>query len=173
MRASVPMLVVSGSMGSGKTTVLSELSDLLEEADMAHAAVDLDTFSIMHPRRGEQGERLMYDNLAATWPNYRALGAERLIVACALESRSDLRYYREAVPGAEPIVCLMVAPVETMQERVRGRDIGMLREKLLANSLRLAEILKKAQAEDYRVVNSEGRSITDVAREILSRAGWL
>ena len=167
------MLVVSGSMGSGKTTVLSELSDLLEEADVAHAAADLDTLSIMHPRRGEQGERLMYDNLAAMWRNFAALGAGRLIVACALEARSDLRYYREAVPGAEPIVCLLVAPVETMQDRVRGREIGMLRGKLLANSLRLAETLEKAKAEDYRVVNGQGRSITDVAREILLPAGWL
>lgn len=71
---SVPMLVISGSMGSGKTTVLSELSDLLEEAGVAHAAVDLDTLSLMHPRRGEQGERLMYDNLAAMWPNFAAGG---------------------------------------------------------------------------------------------------
>ena len=170
---SVPMLVISGSMGSGKTTVLSELSDLLEEASVAHAAVDLDMLSLMHPRRGEQGERLMYDNLAAMWPNFAALGAERLVVACALEDRADLRYYREAVPGAEPIVCLLVAPVETMQQRVRSRDIGMLQERLLANSLRLAETLPKARAEDFTVENGDSRSITEVAREILSRSGWL
>ena len=81
---SVPMLVILGAMGSGKTTVLSELSDLLEEAGVAHAAVDLDTLSLMYPRRGGQGARLMYDNLAAMWPNFAALGAERLVVACAL-----------------------------------------------------------------------------------------
>lgn len=170
---SVPMLVISGAMGSGKTTVLSELSDLLEDAGVAHAAVDLDTLSLMHPRRGEQGERLMYDNLAAMWPNFAALGAERLVVACALEDKADLKYYREAVPGAEPIVCLLVAPVETMQQRVRSRDIGMLQEQLMANSLRLAETLPKARAEDFTVENGDGRSITEVAREILARSGWL
>ena len=51
---SVPMLVISGAMGSGKTTVLSELSDLLEEAGVAHAAVDLDTLSLMYPRQGSR-----------------------------------------------------------------------------------------------------------------------
>ena len=33
----VPLLVISGSMGTGKTTVLSEASDLLSEAGIAHA----------------------------------------------------------------------------------------------------------------------------------------
>ena len=60
-----------------------------------------------------------------------------------------------------------------MQQRVRSRDIGMLQEQLLANSLRLAETLPKAQAEDFTVENGDGRPITEVAREILSRSGWL
>ena len=38
----VPLLVISGSMGTGKTTVLSEASDVLSEAGIAHAAIDLD-----------------------------------------------------------------------------------------------------------------------------------
>ena len=166
-------MIISGSMGSRKTTVLPEVSDLLKEAEVAHAAVDLDTLSIMHPHTGEQGDQLAYDNLAAMWPNFAALGAERLVVACALEDQADLRHYLEAVPGAEPVVCLLVALLRTMQERVRSRETGILQDQFLDNSMRLAQTLPHAQAEDFKVHNGDGRSITDVAREVLVGAGWL
>ena len=65
-------------MGTGKTTVLYEASDLLSEAGVAHAALDLDCLSVMHPQRGPRGQRLEFTNLAAVWPNYVASGAERL-----------------------------------------------------------------------------------------------
>jgi adenylate kinase len=36
------VIVISGSMGSGKTTVLGEASDVLSVCRLAHATVDLD-----------------------------------------------------------------------------------------------------------------------------------
>ncbi len=172
MRATVPVLIISGSMGSGKTTVLSEVSDLLVEADVAHAAIDLDWLTSMHPSRGQHGERLMFANLAVVWPIYAAAGAERLVVARVVGDRSELHQYREAVPGAEPVVCLLEASLETIQERLRGREPGMLQAKSVARSEALADILRRARAEDFTVENGAGRPITDVAREVLSRAGW-
>ena len=45
------MLIISGAMGAGRTTILSEVSDLLVEADVPHVVIDLDWLSgrIMHP----------------------------------------------------------------------------------------------------------------------------
>jgi len=169
----VPVLVISGSLGSGKTAVLSEASDLLKEAGIAHAAVDLDWLSIMHPTQERYGEQLMIANLAAVWPVYAAAGAERLLVARVVEDRSQLRRYREAVPGAEPIVCRLTTPIETMQERIRTREPGMFLAQAIARSAALDDILDRSRAEDFTVDNGEGRSIGDVAREVLSRAGWL
>ncbi len=173
MRATVPVLIISGSMGSGKTAVLSEVSDLLVEADVAHAAIDLDWLSIMHPPQGQHGERLMFANLAVAWPVYAAAGAERLVVARVVEDRSELHQYREAVPGAEPVVCRLEASIDTMQERLRCRDPGMFQAQGVARSAALADILWRSGAEDFTVDNGAGRSITDVANEVLSRAGWL
>ena len=173
MGATVPTLIISGSMGSGKTTVLSEVSDLLEEADVAHAAIDLDWLSIMHPSQGEHGERLMFANLAAGWPVFEAAGAERLVVARVVENRSELQQYRKAVPDAQPVVCRLTCSVEMMQKRVRIREPGMIQEEAVARARALDEILERTRAEDFAVDNGGGRSITDVAREVLSRAGWL
>ena len=173
MSVMVPLLVISGSLGSGKTTVLSEVSDLLVEANVAHAAIDLDWLSIMHSSQGQHGERLMFANLAAVWPVYAAAGAERLVVARVVEQRSELQQYRDAVPGAEPVVCRLEASIETMQERLRCREPGMFQAQGVARSAALADILRRTRAEDFTVDNAGERYITDVAREVLSRAGWL
>ena len=173
MSATVPLLIISGSMGSGKTTVLSEASDLLEEANVAHAAIDLDWLSKMHPSREQHGARLLFANLAVVWPIYAAAGAERLLVARVVENRSELQLYREAVPGAEPVVCRLTCAVETMEERVRTREPGMIQAEAVARARELAEILERNRAEDFTIDNGEEPSITDVAREVLSRAGWL
>ena len=129
----VPLLVISGSMGTGKTTVLYEASDLLSEAGIAHAAIDLDGLAVMHPQRAPHGQRLAFANLAAVWPNYAAAGAERLIVAIVVEDRANLDHYRAAVPGAhQPIVCRLTAPLSLMHERLRIREPGMFLDLALA-----------------------------------------
>ena len=173
LNTKVPVLLVSGSMGSGKTTVLFEASDLLVEARVAHAAVDLDCLSVMYPRQGRFGEPLMFANLAAIWPIYAAAGAQRLLVAYVVEDRSELHQYHEAVPGAEVVVCRLTASIETMQERLRIREPGTIQPQAIARSAELADILDRVKAEDFTVSNNGERPIAEVAHEVLSRAGWL
>ena len=171
--ASVPLLIISGSMGAGKTTVLSEASDLLVEAGVPHAVIDLDWLGQMNPRQDPFGQRLIFANLATIWPNYVAAGAERLIVARVVEDRSELDQYRTAVLGAEPVVCRLTAPVGLMHERLRTREPGMNLEHALRRAAELDGILERAGVEDFTVDNGPGRHIGDVAREVLVRAGWL
>ena len=160
-------------MGTGKTTVLFEASDLLSEAGIAHAAIDLDCLAVMHPQRGPHGQRLAFTNLAVVWPNYAVAGAERLIVAGVVEDRADLDKFRAAVPGAQPIVCRLIAPLSLMHERLRIREPGMFLNQALARAEELADILSRASVEDFAVDNGPGRSIGTVAREVLSLASWL
>jgi adenylylsulfate kinase len=167
MADTVPLLIISGSMGAGKTTVLGEAIDLLTESGIAHAAFDLDWLTFMHPRREPFGQGLMLKNLAAIWPIYAAAGPDRLIVARIVDSREGLKGYREATPGTQITVCRLTASVDTMQRRLGPREPGMFREEALAS------ILEASNAEDFRVDNDEGRNITKVARKVLSRAGWL
>lgn len=171
--ARVPLLIISGSLGTGKTTVLNEASDLLSEAGIAHAAIDLDCLAVMHPRRDPHGQRLAFANLAAVWPNYAAAGAERLMIARVVEERADLDHYRAAMPGAQPIVCRLTAPLSLMHERLRIRETGMFLEQSLARAAELDEILARAGVEDFAVDNGPGRSVGAVAREVLILAGWL
>src|SRR5207244_9730440 len=89
VRADVPVLVITGKMGSGKTTILGETSDLLTAHGIGHAAIDLDTLGIGHlPERAWAD--LSYRNLACVWQNYVAAGATRLLLAAAVENVGEL-----------------------------------------------------------------------------------
>ena len=135
--------------------------------------IDLDWLGVMHPRRDPHGQRPMFANLAAVWPIYAAAGAEQLIVARVVEDRAELDHYRAAVPGAQPTVCRLTTPLALMHKRLRIREPGMALEQALMRAAELADILEKARAEDFVVENGSGRSVGEVAREMLSLTGWL
>ena len=170
MTTQVTVIVISGSMGSGKTTVLAEASDLLAASGVVHAAIDLDALGIAH-LPGEARRALIYRNLASVWGNYAAAGVTRLLLADAVESRAELDRIRQAIPGCAVIVCRLTAKLETMQRRVSVREPGMLREELVGRVMVLDTLLDDARLEDFSLVNEDG-AVTEVARELLTRAGW-
>ncbi len=98
----VPVLLITGPVSVGKSSVLSEITELLEAADVPFAAVDLDALSWCYPSPpGDDRFRsgLTLRNLAALWTNFRAAGAERLVVARVIESRDELARYRKPSRG--------------------------------------------------------------------------
>lgn len=165
------LLVISGSMGSGKTTVMAEASDILAARGIVHAAIDLDALGIARLPDGAPDD-LSYRNLASVWGNYAAAGVNRLLIATAVEDRAALDRVREAVPGADVVVCRLEATLETMQQRVLLREPGMLQEKLVARAAELLALLDSTGIEDFSIDNEDG-SVTKVANEMLARAGWL
>jgi ABC-type uncharacterized transport system YnjBCD ATPase subunit len=167
----VHVIVISGSMGSGKTTVLAEASDVLAASGVVHAAIDMDLLSLGHLPAAASHD-LMIRNLAAVWNNYAAAGVTRLLLSEALDTAAKRERIREAVPGAEIAVCRLRAKLETMQQRVRLREPGMLQEQFVARVAELDASLDAGCVEDFSVEN-DGRSVTAVAREVLLRAGWL
>ncbi len=160
----VPTLLITGPVGVGKTAVAGEVSRLLERSGVPHAMVDVDALSQCFPR-------LALRNLAAVWSNCRAAGARRLILARVIESRADLGGYRSAVPGARIVVCRLRAPARTLASRIRRREPGAGRAWHLARARELAPLMERAAVEDF-VVETAGRSLTVVARDVLGRAGW-
>jgi adenylylsulfate kinase len=96
METNVPVLLITGPPGVGKTAVAAEVSELLDQAGAAHAFVDIDSLRWCYPRPAQDRFRvaLAMNNLAAIWTNFQAAGAARLILADVLESRGDLERYR-------------------------------------------------------------------------------
>jgi adenylylsulfate kinase len=172
MLAGAQVIVISGSMGAGKTTVMAEASDVLAHSGRVHAAVDLDTLGIAHlPERASIAD-VTYANLRSVGANYAAAGVSRLLVAAAVESRGDLERMRDALHAFEIIVCRLRAPLATMEERVRLREPGMYQQEFVGRVANLERRLDAAALEAFTLIN-DGRPVTDVARELLVRAGWI
>ena len=165
------VIAISGSMGSGKTTVLGEASDLLEAAGIPHAAIDLDAVSV-HLLPDADSRRVDAGNVASLVRNCAAAGIDNFLMAVAVEDRRSLRDLREAIGEAEVTVCRLTAAPATMAARVRRREPGMRQNEFVTRSRALDEVLSTAALEDFTIEN-DGRNVTAVARELLARAGWI
>lgn len=168
----VPTVLVTGTVGSGKTAVADEIAVLLREQDIRHALLDLDFLCVASPAADDPyGEELMLKNLAAVWPNFRALGIDYLVLARVIEDRDQLARYMEAVPEADIKIVRLTAPPQLVQERLKKREVGSFCDHLWQRSQELAPILDAAGVEDFVVVN-DGRPVRDVAEETMSTLGW-
>ena len=124
MTASVPVLLITGPVGVGKSTVAAEAGRLLREADVPHALVDLTWIEQCWPVPADDpwNECLTHRNLACMWENFRQAGAGRLLLVRVLEARSLLRHLAEAVPGADIMAVRLRAPLAVLHARIRARE---------------------------------------------------
>jgi chloramphenicol 3-O-phosphotransferase len=169
----VPVLLITGPVGVGKTTTAHGVGDLLAAANLSYGIVDFDGLTLCYPPPADDphNSRLGFRNLAVVWKHYAAAGTGRLIIARVIEARDELEQYRQAVPGADITVVRLRASDETLQERVLGRKI-VTGPRYVRRSLELARLMDDHQVEDY-LVETSGRTVADVAHEVLRRARWL
>ncbi len=169
----VPTLLITGTVGAGKSTVTTEINDVLALLEVPNAAVDLDALVWQWPSSSQWNEDLAFDNLAALWQNYRSHGATHLVLARVLEHRDELDRYRAAIPDAAISVCRLLAPEELRRERVGARmPAGESRDWHLRRTAELEAVLDSRQVEDFTVDNGV-RPVREVALEIVTRAGWV
>jgi hypothetical protein len=173
MTAAVPVLVITGPVGVGKSTIANEAAWLLRQADVPHALVDLDRIEQCWPVPADDpwNERVSHRNLACMWANFRQAGADRLILVRVLEARSLLQRVAQAVPGAQITVVRLRASLSVLHERIRSREASDPSWFLRA-ATHTAEVFERAQVEDH-LVDNENRPVTVVAQEVLHRVAWL
>ena len=167
------LLLISGPVGVGKTTVANELSTLLVNESVPHTFVDLDALTHTYPRSLSDpfGNALALANLTIIWNNGRNHGARNLIVPRVVETRDYAEHLAQSVGISHPIVCRLTASDRTLLERVRAREIGSNLAWHEKRSLQLSAELSKTRNEDFSIA-TDGRSITEIATEILQRVKW-
>ena len=185
--STVPVLLITGPLGVGKTTILDAVAERLRAANIPFAAVDLDSLAWAYPPApGDDPYRngLMFQNLASVWRNFQAAGASRLVCAYVVESRDELDRYRAAIPGAVITVARLRASRGTAQRRLSRRvaqsDLidrpvrsieRARRERWAARSDELAELMDRERLEDI-LVETDGRDADEIAADVLRLANW-
>jgi gluconate kinase len=170
----LPVLLISGPVGAGKTTVAAEIGTLLREANLPHAIVDLAVIGRCWPPPADDpwNDRLVHRNLAVMWPHFRRAGAERLVLCRVLEDRALLRHLRAAIPDAAITVIHLDASLQTLHARLRQRESALDPTWYLDVATYLSRSMRPYELADH-VVDNDDRPVRDVAAEILGRAGWL
>jgi adenylylsulfate kinase len=166
--------VLTGPVGVGKTTVAQAISELLDEHDVAHAVIDQDWLRWCHPSPLHDPFQIALGlkNLAAVCANYRAAGAERLILADVVETQTDRESYRTAVPGAVITIVRLRASLATLHARLARRDAGA---SLVWHQQRAAELdrlMDRNAIGDLRI-DTEGKPGAEVAWEIVRHLQWI
>jgi adenylylsulfate kinase len=164
----VPTLLLTGTVGAGKTAVATEIGLLLEERAIPAAVVDLDWLAWTHALPGDGVDALLAQNLAATWPNFRRAGARAFVLARALGSVGSVTAIRRAIPEADLTVVRLLASPAAVVERLRRRDGGRVLAEHLRESVELTAALDRARPERV-AVPTDGRTPREVAEDVLGR----
>ena len=170
----IPLIVITGPVGAGKTTVADTMQLHLAHRGIVTAFIDQDALRMVQPTPpGDRfGAQLGYDNLAAIWPNLVRAGVQVVVIADVVEDRQESRCaYLTAMPGAEPTIVRLNVPMNLVFSRLRHRERT---PQDLAWSLNrapeLQEIMEAGAVEDL-LIDVGQRSPEEIANEIIDRLG--
>jgi shikimate kinase len=165
----VEVLVLHGSPGSGKSTLARAVAEMLREAELTHAVVDLDELNIVYPW---PARTFALANLRAIWPNYAAIPDLKLILPTVIVDLAELEQLRQAVPGSRFTVCELQAPEAVLKERVTSREPNVFWQQRLRELVDVFHARHDLeQIRDFAVL-THGSSINASAREVIEKVGW-
>ncbi len=171
MKSRIPVIVVTGPVGAGKSTVAPAISDLLERRNIRHAMIDQDHLRWVYPSPlGDRfAARLGFRNLTAIWPNIRETNPQCMIVANVVEDReSALADYRRALPGTNVVIVRLDVPMPVILRRLEGRETETTIDWHRKRAPELQGIMERGKVEDVLIDVGE-RTPHDVALEILDK----
>lgn len=173
-KADINLILISGAVGVGKTSVAEELSGQLEQAEIAHTFVDLDGLAKTYPRPDNDpfGELIALTNLSAIWSNASQAGARNLIIARVIETEAGARRIEHAVGAKRSLIVELSARDDTLLARVRTRETGSGREWHEQRALELSASLARSALSDIRIDTTD-LSVTQIAQNLLSQIDWL
>lgn len=164
------MVVVTGPVGSGKTTVVECLRWALVDLGVTCAAISQDVLRMVSPEPvGDPfGEELGYRNLASVWPNLVEAGATVVLIATVVEDRADsLARLGAVLPDGEITIVRLHVPMDLVHARLRHRERtphGLAWH--LSRSVELQDIMEAGAVEDV-LIEVGPRTPEEVAAEII------
>lgn len=171
----IDVLVITGSVGVGKSSTADAISEILRKRDVPHAVIDMDYLRYAFPRPTDDPfhQVLGAKNLASVWKNYESIGVRKIIIPNVVEDKADVDAIAKAIPNAKVTVVHLKANLDTVHKRLHERHGKRDMDNLnwhLDRAVELTKQLEDADVEDF-VVDTEDKPLTDVAEQILAK--WL
>jgi broad-specificity NMP kinase len=112
-------VLITGPPGSGKTSVLTALSDALSDDDVPHGVLEAEAVAWTSPGLDDDARRRHVRVNAAL---LRKARPQLLLVGDTIESEDELAALREAVAAEVCFVVRLHAEPETLAERIIARE---------------------------------------------------
>lgn len=166
-------LLITGTVGAGKTSVAEAVGDTLSQAEEPNAVIDLDWLRRSWP--SPPGDRFNSEielrNLRDVARNYLDRGPMRLVLAGVIETRADRDRCQDSV-GVPLTVCRLDVELSLVRSRLARRhelDLAALHWHL-DRSGELDAILQAARVEDHVVVVGDS-SVREAALAVVETVG--
>jgi hypothetical protein len=184
-QAGVPLLLLCGAPGSGKSSVAWEVYSVLLRDGAPVAHIDLDGVGYGPP--GQSGSfDLKFQNVAAVWRTYANAGASALIVSGLRALREDVLACAAAVPGSEPTAVVLAVTPDEQRERIlaranalyamqRGGGSSAQAPEALEEFVAAARHELESESEDIPgapVLDTVDRPVVELAQHLLQATGW-
>jgi hypothetical protein len=168
------VLFIGGRAGVGKSSAGCEIHAQLSAAGIQHCLIEGDNLDLAWPAPHEHGHHLAEQNLAAMWANYRASGYQRMIYTNTASVFAGAISELTAAMGDNPQVTavLLTCSDATARQRLALREIGSGLESHVERSGLMARRLDRAAPDWVHRVTTDGRTVTDIAAEIIALTGW-
>ncbi|MFD5142467.1 hypothetical protein [Streptomyces sp. NPDC058401] len=169
-------LLITGTVGVGKTSVADLLGDLLATARLPHAVIDLDRIcqSWPPPETDPFNFRVLLRNLHGLTTVYRDAGARRIVLAGVAESVEQRHAYEMAL-GIPLQVCRLTAEAASVRARLTRRHKGdgdsNSRRWHLGRAGELDRILDRADVADF-TIDTTHLTLPAVAAAVLTATAW-
>lgn len=161
-------IIITGPVGSGKSTTAKALAELLEHNDVSCAFIEMDALSWFHPTPTSDpfGSEVGFRHLGLMVDTYRDLGIPTLILAGVIET--DANRYAEAMPGYDTLIVRLDVSFDRLDDRLRGRETESQVPWHLNRARELQEIMEANGVGDI-VLPVDNESPDEVAAEIAHR----
>jgi hypothetical protein len=119
-------VLICGPTGVGKSTVgFGLFGNLLADGRTA-AYLDLQQlgFLVDLPHDAPGGHEIVARCVADLWEQYRAVGAQDLVLTGHFEQAADVQRYRDALGATSLVVCRLYTSPEALRDRILARTRG-------------------------------------------------